>query len=154
MKALIPYNNEQYLIKLPSNSDFTELYQLTTYPKQMLVRKDGIIYHFGQRLEGPVLDSHLEYLDNLGSQVCDEIKDFRIVKSNVDSSQRTQLMSFIKMIEISFENALAKTISWRVDFDEFTNYTVKGDAQRSFAFKISLITSSEHDRSLELVELF
>lgn len=56
-------------------------------------------------------------------------------------------------MEVSFEAALAKAISWRVDFDEITNYTVKGNALRRFACKVALITTAEHDQSQELVDM-
>jgi hypothetical protein len=50
-------------------------------------------------------------------------------------------LAYIKRLESTYEETLALTISWRVDFIENTSYTIKGDATRSFQVEISLITT-------------
>ena len=94
---------------------------------------------------GPLLDraslhSHLERLQYAKATVCDEIKNFRLVKSNVDPLQKNGLIDFLRNVGGSYAETLAKCISWRIDYIEKTYYNVKGDAQRSFGIEIQLIT--------------
>lgn len=46
----LPFAEDQFLLKLEADSDFEELYNLRTYPREMIVKKDSTIYHFGQKL--------------------------------------------------------------------------------------------------------
>ena len=62
-------------------------------------------------------------------------------------------MHFIKNIELQYSQVLKNTLSWKIDFTELTNYTVKGDATRSFDCHMNVITSEEHKSSPELKEL-
>lgn len=94
----------------------------------MIVKKDSTIYHFGVKLSESVLQIHLDYLERQNVNLCDEIKNFRLVKTNVNQHQRNELLAFIKRLEDTFNDMLALTVSWRVDFTELTSYTVQGDA--------------------------
>jgi hypothetical protein len=44
---------------------------------------------------------------------------------------------------------LSQAVSWRLDFLERTSYSVKGDAQRSFACESFLITIEEEHLGLK-----
>lgn len=50
-----PYAPNQYLVNLQQDSEFAELYGLQTLPKQMIIKKDGTISHFGVKLSESVL---------------------------------------------------------------------------------------------------
>lgn len=63
-------------------------------------------------------------------------------------------MDYFKYIDQVYEEPLAKAVSWRLDFLERTSYSVKGDAQRSFACEIFLITidDEEHEGLRDLIQ--
>ena len=145
-----PGLTETYLVRLKQDSDFCELYQLPYYPRQMIIRKDGTIHYLGNRLDDEILYHIVEHLSLQPFTQCDEIKNFKLVRSSVDHSQKNQLMLFIKKLEQCYSDILALPISWKIEFTERTSYTVKGDAKRSFVCEISLITSSAMRESEDL----
>lgn len=106
----------------------------------MIITKDCMISYVGPKLDNDKLLCHLDYLSVQSHAVYDEIKNFKLVHSNVDNKQKFALMDYFKYIEQVYEEPMSKAVSWRLDFLERTSYSVKGDAQRSFACEIFLIT--------------
>jgi hypothetical protein len=61
----------------------------------------------------------------------------------VDPGQKNALIDFLRNVEGAYSETLAGCISWRIDYIDKTNYNVRGDAQRSFACEVHLITMGE-----------
>ena len=72
-------------MKLSQESDFAEVYQLNSFPKQMIITKDCMISYVGPKLDNDKLLCHLDYLSVQSHAVYDEIKNFKLVHSNVDN---------------------------------------------------------------------
>jgi hypothetical protein len=80
--------------------------------------------------------------------VCDELVSFKLVKANINPSQKNALLEFLRGVETKYRETLEACVSWRIDYIDKINYNVKGDAQRTFACEVSLITMGEEIDSL------
>ena len=125
-----------------------QLFQLQALPRQLIINREQKLSYVGPLLDRAALHAHLERLQYAKATVCDEIKNFRLVKSNVDTLQKNGLIDFLRNVEGSYAETLARCVSWRIDYIDKTNYNVKGDAQRSFAIEIQLITQGEEIEGL------
>jgi hypothetical protein len=86
-------------VKLKQESDFAEVYQLNLLPKQLIVTKDSLISYIGPRIENAKLLCHLDFLSSQSHALYDEIKNFKLVRSNVDEKMKFALMDYLKYID-------------------------------------------------------
>ena len=104
-----------------------------------------ILYHLGLPYAQDKLALHLDYLLREERLVFDELKNFALVKSNINDFQRARVMDFIRTLPVTFKENLQNVISWRVELSERLAYSIKGDAMRSFQCDVFLISLEAYD---------
>eukprot|EP00347_Sterkiella_histriomuscorum_P004572 403359952 len=137
----IPYRHNHYLIKLELESEIADQYQLQSLPRQLVINSNLIIYFMGLPMQPHNMKNHIDFLLQYDRVLYDEVKNFALVKTNINDYQKVRVLEFLKNIQSTFAENLKFTISWRIDFAERISYSIKGDAKRSFyceAFFISL----------------
>ena len=104
-----------------------------------------ILYHLGLPYAPDKLALHLDYLLREERLVFDELKNFALVKSNINDFQRARVMDFIRTLPVTFKENLQNVISWRVELSERLAYSIKGDAMRSFQCDVFFISLEAYD---------
>ncbi|CDW82361.1 UNKNOWN [Stylonychia lemnae] len=147
----LPFKPHQYMVKLELESEVSDQFQLQQLPKQMIINSNQVIYFIGQPFARDVLVKHMFYLQQYERIIYDEVKNFIMVKCNINELQRVRVLEYMKNINASFTDNLKFAISWRVDFAERISYSVKGDAKRSFYCDMFLISLEENADELKPV---
>ena len=138
-------------MELDLESDFKEMYQLSHTPKQMLVNREGMIYHLGAKLDNDTLAKHIEYLRDQPRFAFDVIENFVLAKQDVNDYSKDMLLDFLRKIDYTFADNLRHAISWRLDFTERIAYGIKGDATRTYQCEFFLISQDKSRQALKRI---